>query len=64
MTTQCRHCGHQEHLHTTAGHCRATTVSGPPSDKGRPISDGYAHTGRLVVECPCERFGGRNGAAG
>lgn len=61
MTTPCRHCPHPAHMHTTGGPCQATTVSGPPSDKGRPIGDGYAHTGRRVTACPCEEFGGRNG---
>jgi len=61
MTTACRNCNHQLHLHTFDGPCRATTVSGPPSDKGRPIADGYTHGGRIVTECDCPRFAGVNG---
>lgn len=46
----CPSCPHLPH---PARPCCTVTVTGPPSDQGRPIGDGYTHGGRTVTECGC-----------
>jgi len=61
--TPCHTCDHADHMHPDGGPCLAVTISGPPSDKGKPVGDYYDHGGRTELTCWCPRFVGRNGAA-
>lgn len=60
--TPCRTCDHADHMHPSGGPCRAVTISGPSSDKGKPVGDSYDHAGREETTCECPGYAGRNGA--
>lgn len=56
MTDPCRTCGHHEHKHAGGLHCCTLAVTGPGSDKGKPVGDGYEHGGRRLIVCDCTQF--------
>lgn len=62
MTT-CRGCNHERHMHKSSGPCLVVSVSGPPSNEGKAVGDGYYHGGREELACWCQEYKGVNGNA-
>ena len=51
----CQRCQHEPHKHSGNG-CATITISGPPSDQGKPVGDSYQHIGRTETICDCTGF--------